>query len=672
MISVQGISKFVGKTEIFKDVSFFLQEGERVGLIGRNGVGKTTLMQILLGELEPDSGVVSIPRHLVLAGLPQQVARVSGSTVLAYALDISARLRRVQEALIQVQKNLDMEEEPERSRRLAFQHAHLLEQYEHLGGYDLESRARQILAGLGFSQKQLDSPVSALSGGWAMRLALARLLLSAPDALLLDEPTNHLDLDSLLWMEDYLLSSRQCMIIISHDRTFLNRLVNRILELDRGCLLEFAGNYDFYLEEKARRQEIQLASFRNQQQRVQQLERFVARNRYRKDRARQAQSRLKLMARMEMLQAPGGEINFEFAFPEPPHCGKRVLEMHDVAKRYGDLTVYQGVDLVVERGDRIAILGPNGAGKSTLLKLMAGLESPSEGQLRLGHKVVCGYYAQHQMEQLNESLTVMQEVSGVAGDLKLTQVRGLLGAFLFRGDDVEKRVAVLSGGEKARLALCKLLMQRPNLLLLDEPTNHLDIPARDVFEEALESYNGTICFISHDRHFIDAIATKIVYVRDAVTHVFPGNYGDFQQIWRQRLEADRELKAESERLAQRTEGSTPTASRKDQERKRQEAEWRTEFHRLKKPMQIRLEQLETELEDTQEQLASCSEKLADPATYQSGADVGELQREYSRLQRNLQDLTAQWEEQALTLEDLEQSFWENRRGAVAAQTTTLC
>jgi ATP-binding cassette, subfamily F, member 3 len=669
LIGVQGISKSAGRTEIFKDVSFALQDGERVGLIGRNGVGKTTLVKILLGELDSDSGVVSIPRHLVLAGLPQQVVRVSGGTVFTCALDVSARLRQVQEALIQVQENLDAEKEPEQCQRLALRHAHLLEQYEHLGGYVLESRAREILAGLGFSQKQLDSPVNTLSGGWAMRLALARLLLSDPDVLLLDEPTNHLDLDSLLWLEVYLLSARQSMIVISHDRAFLNRLVTRILELDKGRLTEFSGNYDAYLEEKARRHEIQLAAFKNQQQRIQHLERFIARNRYRKDRARQAQSRLKLMARMEPLQALGGEISLQFAFPQPPHCGKRVLEMHDVAKRYGDLTVCEGVNLVVERGERIAILGSNGAGKSTLLKMMAGIEPPSKGQILMGQKVVLGYYAQHQMEQLNESLTVMQEASLVAGDLTLTQVRGLLGAFLFRGDDVEKRVKVLSGGERARLALCKLLMQRPSLLLLDEPTNHLDIPARDVFEEALESYNGTVCLISHDRHFIDAVATKIVYVRDAAIQVFPGNYGDFQEIWQQRLETDREVTSRNERLAQSVEGSATTATRKDQERKRQEADWRNQFHRLKKPMQLRLDKLETELEDTQKQLASYSEKLADPETYQSGADIGDLQREYRRLKRNLEDLTAQWEEQALELEDLEQGFWEDRREGGTAQKT---
>ncbi len=670
MISVQGIGKFAGKNEIFKDVSFFLREGERVGLIGRNGVGKTTLIHILIGDLAPDTGFVSIPKHVVLASLPQQVVRVRGSSVLAYALDVSVRLRQIQTALHHVQQSLESESDPQRSQSLALQQAHLLEQFEHLGGYELESRAREILAGLGFSPKTLDSPVDTLSGGWAMRLALARLLLSAPDALLLDEPTNHLDLDSLLWLEDHLSSSRQSMVIISHDRAFLNRLVTRILELDHGRLHEFAGNYDFYLGEKARRQEIQLSAFKNQQQRVQQLERFIARNRYRKDRARQAQSRLKLMARMELLEAPDGEAAPEFSFPEPSHCGKRVLDLQGVGKHYGDETVYRDVDLVVERGDRIALLGPNGAGKSTLLKMMAGVELPSGGDVRLGQQVVCGYYAQHQMEQLDAELTVLQEVSRVAGNLTLTQIRGYLGAFLFRGDDVEKRVGVLSGGEKARLALCKLLIQRPNLLLLDEPTNHLDIPARDVFEEALESYPGTICFISHDRHFINAIATKVLYVRNGEIHLFPGNYDDFQRIWRQRLEMEPVQEASAKVVAEQPGRSVAAAARKDQERKRQEAQWRNEFYRLKRPLQQRLEELEAVLETVQQQLDNCSLQLADPATYQGSADVGALQCQHNQLRRDLQGLTEQWEEQALALEDLEKNFWENRQGVAADQPAT--
>ena len=662
MISIQGISKFVGKTEIFKDVSFHLQEGERVGLIGRNGVGKTTLLQILLREVEPDTGGITIPKQVLLASLPQQVVRVSGSMVLAYAMDVSDRLREVLRSLREVQDGLEGNNDPARTQSLALRQAHLMEQFEHLGGYDLEARARKILAGLGFSEEQLTRPVDSLSGGWLMRLALVRLLLAAPDVLLLDEPTNHLDLDSLLWLEDHLLNSRLAMVIISHDRAFLNRLVTRILELEQGRLHEYSGNYDRYLEEKARRQEIRLASFKNQQQRVQQLERFVARNRYRKDRARQAQSRLKLLAKMELLEAPEGTAELEVNFPEPQHCGKRVLELNAVSKRYGDQLVYQNIDLVVERGDRIAFLGPNGAGKSTLLKILAGAEAPSTGELRLGPQVVRGYYAQHQMEQLSANLTVFQEVAQVAGDLSLTQIRGLLGAFLFRGDDVEKKVAILSGGEKARLALCKLFMQRPNLLLLDEPTNHLDIPARDAFEEALESYPGTICFISHDRHFINAIANKILHVHSGEIQLFPGDFDDYENIWRQRLDDDRNR--EAQRGAAPDQSFSPgAASRKDLDRKRQEAEWRNEFYRLKRPLQERLDRLEKDLETAQQRLEGLTVSLADPDTYQSGADVGALQREYHELKKSVQNLTQQWEERALALEELEKTFWEARQPA---------
>jgi ATP-binding cassette subfamily F protein 3 len=665
LISVQGISKFVGKTEIFRDVSFHLQEGERVGLIGRNGVGKTTLLQMLLREVEPDTGMVIIPKHLELASLPQQMVKATNSTVLAHAMDVSARLRETQQTLREVQEALEAPHDPETSEALALRQAHLMEQHEHLGGYDLEARAKKILAGLGFLEAQLSRPVQALSGGWIMRLALARLLLADPDVLLLDEPTNHLDLESLLWLEDHLLHSKQAMIIISHDRAFLNRLVTRVLELEQGRLHEYSGNYDRYLEEKARRQEIQLASFKNQQARVQEMERFVARNRYRKSTARQAQSRLKHMARMELVEAPEGTAALEVSFPEPPHCGKRVLELCAVGKCYGDQVVYQDIDLVVERGDRIAFLGPNGAGKSTLLKLLAGVEEPTSGELRLGHQVIRGYYAQHQMEQLSANLTVMQEVTRVAGDMTLTQIRGSLGAFLFRGEDVEKKVAVLSGGEKARLALCKLLMQRPNLLLLDEPTNHLDIPAQDAFEEALDSYAGTVCFISHDRHFINAIASKVLHVHEGKIELFPGNFEDYETIWRQRVDADRgrELEMQRESAAGQTSGPG-AATRKDVERKRQEAEWRNEFYRLKQPLQKQLDRLEQDLETTQQQLEGLGARLADPSTYQSGADVGALQREYQEIKKHIQTLTQRWEEQALTLEELETTFWKNRQPAV--------
>jgi ATP-binding cassette subfamily F protein 3 len=660
VISVQGVSKFLAKTEIFQDVSFHINEGERIGLIGRNGVGKTTLFQILLRETEPDTGLVSIPKHVAVGSLPQQMPGLSGKSVLAYAMDVSERLREIRGSLQQVQNTLEGEPDPQRTQALALEQGHLLEQFELLGGYDLEARARKILTGLGFAERRLAQPVEALSGGWMMRLALARLLLAAPDVLLLDEPTNHLDLESLLWLEQYLLASRLAMIIISHDRVFLNRLVGRILELEQGRLHEYAGNYDRYLEEKALRQEIQLASYRNQRDRIQQIERFIARNRYRKSKARQAQSRLKQMDKMELLDAPDDQANIHFSFPEPSRSGKRVIELRGVSKTYDDLMVYENLDLVLERGDRVAFLGPNGAGKSTLLKMIAGVEQPSAGELVIGHQVVKGYYAQHQMEQLHPQLTVLQEVSRVSGALTLTQIRGLLGAFLFRGEDVEKRVAVLSGGEKARLVLCKLLLQRPNLLLLDEPTNHLDIPARAVFEEALEEFTGTICFISHDRHFINAIANKILLVDGGKAQLFQGDYDDYQNIWQERLRGEA-LDALELKPSQLKVEECPPAARKVQERKRQEAEWRNEFYRIRRPLQERLETVETSMDQTHQRMDGLNALLADPHTYQNGADVASLQKEYQQLKNTLQTLTADWEEQALALEELEQNFWEDKK-----------
>jgi ATP-binding cassette, subfamily F, member 3 len=659
VISVQGIGKFLAKTEIFKDVSFHVNAGERIGLIGRNGVGKTTLFQILLREIEPDTGMVKIPRNVTLGALPQEMVRLSGKTVLAYAMDVSDRLRAVRDSLQEVQTILDHDQDPQKTQTLALQHGHLLDQFEQLGGYGLEARARKILAGLGFAEQRLTQPVEVLSGGWMMRLALARLLLSAPDVLLLDEPTNHLDLDALLWLEQYLLASRLAMIIISHDRVFLNHLVGRILELEQGQVHEYSGNYDRYLEEKGRRQEIQLASFRNQQDRIQQLERFVARNRYRKDRARQAQSRLKLMDKIELVEAPEQQATMHFAFPQTPRSGKRVVEFREVSKTYGDLLVYDKLNVVLERGDRVAFLGPNGAGKSTLLKMIAAVEAPTSGELILGHQVVSGYYAQHQMEQLHPERAILQEVSQVAGDLTQTQVRGLLGAFLFRGEEVEKLVAVLSGGEKARLALCKLLLQRPNLLLLDEPTNHLDIPSREVFEQALEEFTGTICFISHDRHFINAIANKILVVDGGKAQMLPGNYDDYQNIWQERLTRE-ELSVPRPKTGEpKVEPGLP-AARKAQERKRLEADWRNEFYRIKRPLQQRLETVESAMERAHQRVDSLTALLADPRTYQNGADVQTLQKEYQQLKKTLQELTEQWEEHALALDDLERGFWEDK------------
>lgn len=658
MITVQSASKFLGKKELFQDVSFHIHAGEKIGLIGPNGAGKTTLFHMLLGEMEPDSGTISKSKDLRLGYLPQQWTPLGGKTVLEHAVNVDSRVRNIRAELRSIQKMLETEKNPERAHDAALRQSHLLEVLEHLGGYDLEARAGKILAGLGFSNEMLTRPVSTLSGGWVMRLELARLLLSEPDLLLLDEPTNHLDLDSLLWLEQYLLNTSSAILLISHDRAFLNRVVTRILELEQGQLQEYTGNYDAYLEEKARRQEIQFASYKNQQERIRQIERFIERNRYRKDRARQVQSRLKLLDKVDAIEAPTEQAEIHFTFPEPPRSGKRVLELQGVHKAYGENVVYSGIDLVIERGDRVAFLGHNGAGKSTLLKILAGKELPTAGRRILGHQASIGYYAQYQWEQLNPEWTVLQEASSVAGDMPQSQLRSLLGAFLFRGDDVLKMVGVLSGGEKARLILCKLLIERPNVLLLDEPTNHLDIPSRDVLEHALEDFPGTLCFISHDRHFINAIANKVLFVDSGRIELFPGNYTDFQEIWRKRLEKEASDHQGEQEEPRKSPGAT---AKKYQDQKRLEAEWRNELYRMKKPIQKRLEKIEVDLEKAHERLDSLNARLADPATYQNGRTVQELQIEYQQCQETIKLLSSRWEEDALALEELEENFWKDKQ-----------
>jgi len=661
VLSVHAVAKFIGDRKLFADVSFSTLPGERIGLIGLNGTGKSTLFRILLGEMPPDSGSVVRSRGLTIGHLPQQVVPTKDKTVLEYAMDVHEQLHDLESEINAIGRMMDLETDPERSRELALRHAHINEQLERLGGYDLEARAAKILAGLGFRDFRFGTAVSTLSGGWIMRLEIARLLLSGPELLLLDEPTNHLDLMSLLWLEDYLLSTSSAMLIVSHDRSFLNRLVTRVLELEQGRLHEYAGNYDAYLEEKARRREVQLASYQNQQDRIRQAERFIERNRYRKSTASRAQSRLKVLEKMERIEAPVSRAaEIHFTFPAPVRSGKRVLELHQARKAYGEHLVYSDLELVLEKGDRIAFIGENGAGKSTLLKMLAGVEPLSGGERIVGHNTLIGYYAQHQWEQLRPECTVLEEAASISGDIPASQLRGLLGAFLFHGEDVHKRVSILSGGEKARLILCRLLLQRPNVLLMDEPTNHLDIPAREVLEGALREYQGTICFISHDRRFINNIANRILVVERGRTHIFPGNYDDYRDIWSKRLEDDR-LREDAAATAGEGENRRQSGSaRKEQDRRRLEARWRNELYQAKRPLQERLERVESELQQAHRDLDAYNQLLAAPDTYHDGARVQDLRKDYKSCQARIAELTQVWEENALMLEEIEENFWKAR------------
>ncbi len=655
MLTVNGVSKYLGNRELFRGVSLHVHPGDRIGLIGPNGAGKSTLFQILLGAVEPDSGSLAKTRGLRIGHLPQEMVPARGKSVLDRATDVHEEAQELRAELESIQLEMGREKDPRVLTTLAANHALALERVEHLVGYDFEARAEKILEGLGFRTSQFGIAVSELSGGWVMRLELARLLLSEPDLLLLDEPTNHLDLECLLWLEDYLLNSSSAFILVSHDRAFLNSTIQRMIEIERGALFEYAGSYDFYLEEKAKRMEVRLATYKNQQDRIRQIERFIDRNRYDKKTAGQAQSRIKMLERMQKVQAPVVESQIHFSFPPPARSGKRVIELRDIGKSYGDTKVYSGIDLVIERGDKIAFLGPNGAGKSTLLKILAGVVQPSSGELSAGFHTTAGYYAQHQWEQLNPDATVFEEALGVCGDMLQTQLRGLLGAFLFHGEDVLKKTAVLSGGEKARLVLCKLLLQRPNFLLLDEPTNHLDIASRVVLEKALGEFSGTICFISHDRRFINAVANKILVVESGEIHIFPGNYDDYQQIWKTRLAGP--TKNEKEKPDGNGAGSKARTVQK-----RAEAEWRNELFRAKKPVQDRIESIERDLDSCHAELEGLRERLADAQTYRQGGLAVEIQSQYREVQDRIHELTGRWEEKVLELEQIEQNFRSRERG----------
>ncbi|HEX9889156.1 MAG TPA: ABC-F family ATP-binding cassette domain-containing protein [Nitriliruptorales bacterium] len=661
MITVSSLSKSFGAQTVLRDVSLRVLPGQRVAIVGANGAGKTTLLRILAGLDTPDEGEVAVDRGVTFGYLEQEVTDERGRPVLDAVLDGAVELRRIQARLTEVERELEGGATDE---RLLDEYGHLQDRFGHLGGYDVESRAHRVLAGLGFAPDDADRDVGELSGGWMIRVALARLLLAHPDVLLLDEPTNHLDVESAAWLENFLREYDGAVVLVSHDRTLIQAVANVIAEVVRAEVDVYAGDWDWFVEQRDLRLQQAIATRRNQDAKVAQLQEFVDRFRYKKTKAKQAQAKLTQIGRIEAEKVTVPKMERKkarFGFPPPPRSGRVVAELDGVAKRYGDTVVYDHLDLVLERGQKVALVGPNGAGKSTLLKLLVADVGADAGRIELGHNVEVAYYAQHQADQLTGDKSVLAEFLDGLSDEERRRLdpRRILGAFLFRGDEVDKPVDVLSGGERARLALAKLMVRPANLLCLDEPTNHLDIVSRDVLEEALSEYQGTVVLITHDRHLIGEVADTIVDVRAGRASVYPGTWEEY--LWRTGREAD-----------QPPSGGAPTSRRSGpaavhrpqaapdpepaedpdarKERKRRQAELRNRLYRETKPLRDKVLLLETQLARTEDRVAELNRILADPAVYEDEVRVKELVAEHNDAKERGSSLMAQWEAAQLELD----------------------
>jgi ATP-binding cassette subfamily F protein 3 len=685
MIVFDRVGRHFGGRYLFRDLTWQIARGERIGLVGPNGAGKTTLARIVAGLDAPDEGVVRLASACSIGYLPQEVETIGGGSVLAHVLSGFAEVLRMEEELeVLGQRLRGVSPGTPEAGSLTRRYGDVQHRYEAAGGYRLEAQAKAILGGLGFHGEDIHAPIERFSGGWRMRVALGRLLLLKPDVLILDEPTNHLDLPSLEWLEGFLGGYDGSVVIISHDRYFLNRMVEQIAELELGTFALYPGTYDDYLAQKAARQEQLEAAKRQQERRVAELQRFIERFRYKATKARQVQSRIKQLDKLDPIELRRAPKRVHFRFPQPPRCGQIACDLRAVHKAYGPTVVYRGVDLRIQRGERLALVGPNGAGKSTLLKILAGVLPFERGERVLGHNATVHYHAQHQLDALDPTRTVLEEFDAAADAAMRPRLRAMLGAFLFSGDDVDKQVAVLSGGEKSRLALAKMLLRPANILCLDEPTSHLDLQAREVLEEALAQFSGTMIFISHDRYFINRLATKVVEVRQGRLREFPGNYDYYQEKLgaeqgggeargpRQEARvtpavggrgsgvgerANREGRAglrepSTKHLAPSTPKGRSPEGRKRREERQRDAAARHQLARAQAPLREQLKAIEGEIAAREARLAELSAALADPDLYRGGERIRKVSRERRELEEQIAWLYWDWEKLSLALESI--------------------
>jgi ATP-binding cassette subfamily F protein 3 len=643
MLQVRNIHYSIGDRDLLSSVDWNLQPGKRFALVGPNGSGKTTFLRILTGEIEPQAGTITKPRNYTIGYLPQEEIVVGKGTVLENALAGIPEIHELEQEIYDLHASLEANPEDE---SLLVKLGPLEQRYQDLGGYTIEGTAKIILSGLGFEEEQFYTDFSELSGGWCMRVYMGRLLLQNPDLLLLDEPTNHLDIPSMEWLEQYLMNYKGSVVLVSHDRFFIDRLAHEIYELDRGELTRYRGNYHFFEEQK--KEKMRLLEKRREEQITERerITRFI--NKYRSDkrRAAQVQSRIKMLEKMEDIELPPAPRRLDFRLRVETPGYKDVLSIENMYFRYQKDWVLKDLNLHISRGNKVAMVGVNGAGKTTLTRLIAGELKPQKGSLRLGNQVKAGFYAQHLFQALHPENTVFDEVVSTAATGFLSKIRQALGIFQFGDDEIDKKIKVLSGGEKARVSLAKILLSPVNFLIMDEPTTHLDITAREALEEALADYDGTLLLISHDRYFLDKLVSRVVELKEGRLDEYFGNYSYY--LWKRDQDPDTPESQDKETESQ----VSVIPGRKTKEQKRQEAEARQEVSRERRQLQKSIVKIEKDIEESESQLKEMETRLANPETYRDGTDIALLNKEYSELKKRIEEFYQLWESHKLWLDEL--------------------
>jgi ATP-binding cassette subfamily F protein 3 len=630
---------------IFGGIDWFIGSGARVGLVGGNGAGKTTLLRVIAGDTEYDGGTVTVQGGAKIGFLPQDLVEIDDVPLLTFL----RRRAGLEELTAEIEKTehkmADLPQESRELREALRLHDDLRRRFDAMGGFDFDTESRKVLKGLGFRpERDAERPTSEFSGGWKMRIALASILLSRPDILLLDEPTNHLDTESMEWLENWLRDFRGTMIAVSHDRRFLEKSATSVAELNGGRMTLYSCTYGEYLEERELRRARLEAEHERQAEKIERAQRFIERFRYKATKASQVQSRIKQLEKMEVTELTEARKNVNFKFPEAPRSGLNVITAREISKSYGANLVFSDVDVTVQRGEKVALVGVNGAGKSTLLRVLNKSEEPTAGKVTFGSEVRRAYFSQESAQNLTYSNTVLQEVNGVAPKITEAEKRNLLGAFLFSGDDAEKKIGILSGGEKSRLALLKMLLSESNLLILDEPTNHLDYETKELFQKALKEYGGTVIIVSHDRYFLDELADRVIEIRGGKVYNYIGNYSWFIE---KRAAREAEERAGEERA---DEGRTK--SDRNRETKRREAEERNRLYRERRAVEEKLEPLERSIEKDEARRGEISEALCNPEVLADSEKVQSLMIEMNEIELRLEESYGRWEDMAQKLDEI--------------------